>query len=155
MLERECLLHTFVLDYARKLSEGIADATMNVQPAAGMNTPLWIYGHLAVCTDYALMFLGQPMHCPKRWHKAFGPGSDPAGVQAPFPAKQELLAAMEANFPRIVETLKAATAEQLAQPHSFEPTKKTFPTTADMIAHLLTTHPTLHLGQLSAWRRFT
>jgi hypothetical protein len=29
-----------------------------------------------------------------------------------------------------------------------------FPTVADMIAHLMTTHPCVHLGQLSAWRRY-
>ncbi len=153
MLERERLLSRWVLDYARKLADGIDDAAMTAQPAPGLNTPLWIYGHLAMASDYAGVLLGLERGCPKAWHKAFGPGSDPAAVPPPHPTKQELLAALDANHARVAAALKAATPEQLARPNTFEFTKQALPTTGDMIAHLLTTHPMLHLGQLSAWRR--
>jgi hypothetical protein len=153
MLERESLLFAWVLDYTRKLANGIDDAQMTVQPAPGMNTPVWILGHLAIASDFAGMFLGLPMACPKVWHKIFGPGSDPSKVPTPHPTKAELLAQIEANHARVTEALRTATPEALAKPHTFAPTRDIFPTIADMLAHLMTTHPTLHLGQLSAWRR--
>lgn len=153
MLDRECLLNAWVLDYTRKLAAGVTEEHLTDQPAAGMNTPLWIFGHLAVASDYALMFLGGSRDCPKEWHKAFGPGSDPAAVPPPHPTLAEMLSAFEANHKRVVAALKTVTEEQLAKPNPFEPTKAAFPTVGDMLGHLLTTHPMLHLGQLSAWRR--
>lgn len=153
MLERECLLNSWVLDYAKKLAHGIDEDKLTLQPAPGFNTPLWIFGHLAIAADFAPMFLGLPRGCPKEWHKVFGPGSDPTAVPLPHPSKAEMLAAFESAHHRVVEALKTATPETLGKPHSFAPTKDVFPTVGDMIAHLLTTHPMLHLGQLSAWRR--
>jgi uncharacterized damage-inducible protein DinB len=31
--------------------------------------------------------------------------------------------------------------------------QKELPTLGDILGHLMTTHPSLHLGQLSTWRR--
>lgn len=153
MFERECRLHAFVLDYTKKLAQGIDESQMTLQPAPGMNTPLWILGHLAIASDFAATSLGLPMNCPRAWHKAFGPGSDPNAVRPPHPTKAELLQIIEANHARIAEALQSVTPEQLAQPNTFEPTTRAFPTVGDLLAHLMTTHPTMHLGQLSAWRR--
>jgi len=153
MLDRECLLHAWVIDYAKKLAVGIDEDRMAFQPAPGLNTPLWIYGHLAMASDFAGVLLGAERGCPKAWHLAFRPGTDPAAVPQPHPTKQELIAALEANHARVVAALKTVTPEQLAKPNTYEFTKAAFPTVADMVANLLTTHPMLHLGQLSVWRR--
>ncbi|MFO0926043.1 MAG: DinB family protein [Gemmataceae bacterium] len=94
MFQRECLLYAWVLDYTRKLVADLDDAEMALQPAAGLNTPLWLLGHLAICTDYAAALLGLPMVCPKEWHQMFGPGSDPARVPTPHPNKKQLVDAL-------------------------------------------------------------
>src|SRR5262245_13104749 len=101
MLERECLRHAWVLDYARTLAHRIDDGQMTALPAPGLNAPLWIFGHLAMASDYAGVLLGLERSCAKAWYKAFGPGSDPAAVPEPHPTKQELLAALDANFARV------------------------------------------------------
>jgi hypothetical protein len=155
MLEYERSAYAWVLDYARKLADGIAEADMAVQPAPGMNTPLWILGHLAIVADYAAKLLGEPRECPRPWHVAFGPGSKPDTVPEPAPTKAELLAALESQHARISAAAARVDAERLRQPHPFElaPLKAAFPTVGELLTHMMTTHPAMHLGQLSAWRR--
>jgi uncharacterized damage-inducible protein DinB len=153
MLERECRLYAWFMDYTRKLADGIDEAEMDIVPAEGMNTPRWILGHLAVAGDFGAKWLGAPTQCPKAWYPAFGPGSKPDAVPSPAPTKEELLATLERIYQAVTEAAKTASPEALAKPHTFAPVLEAFPTVADFVAHLMTTHPTLHLGQLSAWRR--
>lgn len=153
MLEREIRLYAWVMDYLRKLCNGIDESEMDVQPAPGLNTPRWILGHLAVAGDFAAKWSGAPAHCPKEWYPAFGPGSKPEAPPSPPPTKQELLAVIEKIHAAVTAAVKVATPEALAKPHTFQPVLEAFPTIADFLAHLMTTHPMLHLGQLSVWRR--
>ena len=153
MLERECRLFAWVIDYMNKLADGIDESEMDVQPAPGLNTPRWVLAHLAVAWDFGARWLGAATHCPKAWYQAYGPGSKPDAVPSPAPTKQELLAVIQAQFASLLAAAAAATPEALAKPHTFAPVREAFPTIADFVAHLMTTHPMLHLGQLSAWRR--
>lgn len=153
MLERECRLYAWVLDYTKKLADGIDESEMDAQPAPGLNTPRWIFGHLAVSGDFAAKWLGAPTQCPKAWYKAFGPGTSPDAPVSPPPTKQELLAVIEKIYHAVTTAAKTASPEALAKPHTFAPVLEAFPTIADFLAHLMTTHPMLHLGQLSVWRR--
>ncbi len=153
MLERECLLNEFVLYYLQKLVDGIEDSELDLQPAPGLNTPRWILGHLAVAADFAAKWTKVPTRCPKLWYKAFGPGSNPKEVPSPAPTKEELVAVIIEQCRSVANALKSASPEALNQPHDFAPVMKAFPSIADFVAHLLTTHPMLHLGQLSVWRR--
>lgn len=155
MLDRELTLYAFVLHYCRLLTKDLDDATLAEQPYPGMNHPAWILGHLALSCDYAVKALGGDMVCPKEWHKQFGPGSVVVADRAAYPSKRELLTAVEAGHERVVAAARKATAEQLAAPQPFPIPllQKAFPTVGDLLAHLMATHPSLHLGQLSAWRR--
>lgn len=153
MLQRECLLYTRVLEFTRKLAAGIDDAQWTAQPAPGLNSPLWILGHLTISTDLAAGLLGLPMVCPEEWHQMFGPGSDPAQLPANRPTADQLLAALEEGHAWVSNAALHARAELLAEPHAIESLRQALPTKGDLLAHLMTTHPTLHLGQLSAWRR--
>jgi hypothetical protein len=154
MLALELTLYTFNLNYARSLASDIPESRFVEQPTPGGNTPLWIFGHLTISTDYALMLLGQPMATPKEWHRLFGPGSSPVPT-GPVPTKTELLATYEAGHARVAAAVPGATPEALSQPHTVEMDvlKRLLPTKGQLLAHLLTTHEAMHLGQLSAWRR--
>ncbi|MGL4550856.1 MAG: DinB family protein [Gemmataceae bacterium] len=153
MMERELTLNNFVLAYARMLAAGLDDATLADIPAPGMNPPLWVYGHLAVVADLGGKILGRASVMPAGWGRAFGPGSDPAAPPSPRPTLAELLAAFDAGHESLRSAVRAATAAQMDAPSPFAPAAKLLPTAGDLIAHMLTTHATLHLGQLSAWRR--
>jgi len=154
MFETEAKLYAFALGYARMQASDIDDAKMNHQPFPGANTPLWILGHLAVCTDYGASVFGQPFKCPNDWHKSFGMKSLPAAVAAPFPKKDELLQALATGHERLTQLAIKADPAALAAPHTVEVLKNTpIKTVGDALAHLMTTHEMMHLGQLSAWRR--
>jgi hypothetical protein len=156
MLESERRLYGVMLGYARLLTKEIEESQMDVQPCAGMNTPRWILGHLALCTDYALQLLGRPTRLPPEWQGRFGPGSSvPKAGAAGVPTKQELLGLLTAGHTAASEASLSATAEQLAPKHLVEIkfVRELFPTIGDLVAHLFTTHEAIHLGQLSAWRR--
>ena len=153
MFVRELVLNAWIVDFARKLAVGIDDDKMTYQPAPGMNTPQWVFGHLAVCTDYGLKLLGQPTSCPKAWYAAFGIGSNPAVPPTPQPSEAELLEAITSGHARLNAAMTKATPEQLATPTPFDFLAQALPTVGDLLAQLTTSHPAMHLGQLSAWRR--
>ena len=152
MLDRERTLYAFVLHYCRLLVGDINDARLAEQPAAGMNHPAWVLGHLAIAADYAAILLGGGKALDETWHARFGPGSVVTAERAAYPAKAELLAAVAAGHERVDQAAAAVSAERLARPQR-RLFPEHFPTVGDMAAHLMTTHPCIHLGQLSAWRR--
>jgi hypothetical protein len=153
--DRETVLARFVAGYARALVADLDDAALADPPATGANHPAWILGHLAIATDYARQMLGLPPACPEAWHARFGPGSTAEPDRALYPAKSELLGALEAGIAGVLEHLPQADPAALARPHGVPIAflRDAFPTRADLLAHLLTTHPAVHLGQLSLWRR--
>ncbi len=156
MYERERTLYAFNWDYVHMSAADIGEDEMSLQPAPGINPPVWILGHLAVATDYALKSLGQPTQCPRAWHASFGPGSEPvAGQKVPI-TKEELLAAIRRGHELVSEATTQVSPEHLEKPHGVEllaPTK--IKTLGDLISHLMTTHEAMHIGQLSVWRRMT
>src|SRR5262245_7685562 len=152
MFDRERNLYAFVLAFAKKAMADVDEAKLQHQPAPGLNTPAWIIGHLCVVADFGARLLGMPMTCPKEWHASYGLGSDPA-KPAVTPTKAELMACLEAQHARLSEAVSQATPEQLAAGHPVEIVKAAFPTVGDLLLHLMSSHPMLHLGQLSAWRR--
>ena len=85
-----------------------------------MNTPQWVFGHLAVCTDYGLKLLGRPTSCPKAWYAAFGIGSDPAKPPEPQPSKAELLEALASGHARLNAAMAEATPAQLSTANPFD-----------------------------------
>ncbi len=154
MLDQLPALHEFQLRYIQMLAADLDDDDLGVAPFSGANPAVWILGHLAVATDYAARMLGQKPECPREWHKYFAPGSNPAEVPLPYPTKAELLAAIENGHRRCAAALAAVDKEMLNQPHSVELLKPTaLKTNADVLCHLMATHPAFHVSQLSACRR--
>src|SRR3990172_723303 len=153
MFDREIKLYAFMLQYCRLLTNDIEESQMSVQPTPGVNPPVWILGHLAAATDYATRMLGEKAVLPESWHRMFGRGSKLLEDTQPYPTKKELLAAIEAGHERVTAAARNADPERLAGPHNVDLLKDLLPTMGDVVAHLMTTHPATHLGQLSAWRR--
>jgi uncharacterized damage-inducible protein DinB len=149
-------LYAFTLAMCERLMADISQDQMDIQPTGGVNTPAWILGHLAICTDFALNLLGQPMRLPKNWHTAFGPGSSPLPQEHPRPSREELLSALRDGHAAVVAALAKVDANALAGPNPLSSMPflvQTLPTVDDLLAHLLSTHEAAHLGHLSNWRR--
>jgi hypothetical protein len=88
------------------------------------------------------------------WMPVFGPGS-PDEVQNPDQySKDDLVSMIMEGYPKACEIARAATEEAMARPHGVELLADTpIATTGDLVAHLLGTHFSFHLAQLSGWRR--
>ena len=146
-------LYAFNQGYCEKLISDIAEDEMLVQPAPDVNTPSWLLGHLALCTDYALGILGQELKLTKEWSVNFGPGSKPLPGKRPFPSKQELWDAYAAGHEAVLAASHDFAPELLSKPNPVEFLVEVLPTSGDLLAHLMTTHEAGHLGHLSNWRR--
>jgi hypothetical protein len=63
--------------------------------------------------------------------------------------------AIKNGHERVSHAAEKVTAARLAERHPVDLAflRDSLPTVGDLLAHLMTTHPAAHLGQLSAWRR--
>lgn len=154
MKELLLTLYDFQLGYIKMIVKDLDDEDLGTTPFAGANPPVWILGHLAVCTDYAARLLGERPVCPREWHKQFAPGTKPAEVAQPYPSKRDLVGAIINGHERVATALQNADLAKLNEPHAVELLKASnLKTNADVLAHLMTTHPAFHVAQLSACRR--
>ena len=153
MFETEIKINRFLMQYCRMLTGDVPDERFAEQPIPGVNHPAWIVGHLAVSTDSANALLGGQKVLSEKWGRLFGRGSKLCSSRAEYPAKDELLQAVEAGFQRACEIAATVSSECTARPNPNPILKESLPTAGDAFAFVLTSHFAAHLGQLSAWRR--
>ena len=122
--------------------------------AGGGNSPNWILGHLAIANLMGLATLGQPDPQTKALAALYGPGTQPTEDASAVPSKSELIDTFNRSADLLVAAAQAASLDQLAALRESTILKEQLPSVSDLIGHLLTTHFSLHIGQLSAWRRF-
>lgn len=150
-------LYRFTLAIVERLMEDVAEDQMAHQPSAGVNPPGWIVGHLAVVNDMALGLLGKELRLPaekrESWNAEFGPGSDPLPLNGSYPPKDELMAALRDTYAAVGDAIEGVDLAAMTDPNPIAPLAKGLPTTGDLLAHILTTHPAMHIGHLSNWRR--
>jgi hypothetical protein len=153
MLDNAIKINQFLMQYCKMLTGDIPDERMAEQPLAGVNHPAWILGHLALTADSAIGMLGGQKLLPAEWATLFSPGSKPSPSRGTYPAKAELLRAVEQGYQQARERAGAASPEQLARPTTNPRAKEALPTLMELAAFMLTGHMGVHLGQLSSWRR--
>lgn len=154
MFDTEIILNEFIVRYLEALMADVSDAEMGEQPVAGFNPPRWILGHLAISTDLALRVSGGRFRCPKAWHRAFRRGSPAVDASVPEGGKAQYLEAVISGFAEARAACRELAPEVAARPHGIAFLADTpLQTVAHLLAHLLTTHPATHVGQLSSWRR--
>lgn len=153
MFDRELTIYRFLTGYEKIVLADLPDEQFNQPPFPGGNPPSWIVGHLALSSDFVLMVLDKPRLCPKSWNVLFGPGSDPRKHLDKHPRKAELVAALAAGKEAVFREVPLASTDLLTKVNPFEPLRASLPTARDLITHLLTSHESFHLSQLSACRR--
>ena len=153
MFERETTLNRFLMDAFQKIAADVpADRISEPAPGHG-HPPIWILGHLALCAELGEMLLGGELSHPQ-WMPVFGPGSSDVVENADQYSKDELVDEIVCGYRQLIELADSADPEHLKQPHGIELLEGTpIATVGDVVSHLLGTHFSFHLAQLSAWRR--
>ncbi len=141
----------FMQGYGDDLVADIAPADFCRQPVPGINHPAWIVGHLAFAADGHSRYAGGEPQLGD-WQAKFGYGSPLTDRPADYPAKDELIQAWHDANDRLIAAVQAASADALAQPTQ-GPLGEALPTVGEFLVFSMTGHTSLHLGQLSAWRR--
>ena len=143
------------LDYGQRLVADLSDEHMMLQPVqegAPANHPAWIFSHLNVYLPViAAIIEDQEFDDPKP-HK-YGMLSKPESDPACYPAKQETLAEFAAGHERVRQLLSAC--DNLVFDHQVRLPRwsEIMPTGGQALPYLMLNHESMHLGQLSAWRR--
>lgn len=151
-------LYAANLAYAHRLTDGLDDAASVAMPAEGMNHPRWIIGHLGGTADHmaAMHFFGLEKTQPAAWREVFGPVSQPVADASVYPPLVELLALLDERHAAVSAAVLAATPDFFERtcpatlPEGF---RQRFPTVGNALLHIMIGHESMHLGQLSAWRR--
>ncbi|MEM8783010.1 MAG: DinB family protein [Planctomycetota bacterium] len=152
-LQREWDLNT---GYAASLVADLSEEQMTRQPGCdagpGLNHPAWLLSHLHAYHPVIVALLqGEPFDDPKQ-HR-FGMLSKPESDASVYLPKGELVAAYAEGRASVVDALQMVTAETLEAPMSLARWQGKFPQAGSILPYLMAHHESLHLGQLSAWRR--
>lgn len=151
------------LDYARRLLVGITPANAARLPNLGgkiiqTNHAAFCLGHLALYPSRVITYLGrdpQPVAVPENWNALFGSGAacvDDATGQH-YPALDEITQRFFDGYTAAIAAVEKADETAFAQPIPDERYAQIFGTIGALATMMLGQHVSLHLGQLSAWRR--
>lgn len=153
MLEAIITSAGLVKSYGEAMLADLSDEQWTQIPEGVAMHPASIVGHVATSYGFgAAMLAGQEPSPPEGWMELFGP-SAAAQADATYPPKETLLSVLNDTRAQVIEGLRTATPETLAQPIEDEQLREVFPTIGAVVIALLTVHESTHWGQLSAWRR--
>jgi len=151
------------LDHARKLLVGITPAMAARLPQIGdtviqTNHASFCLGHLALYPSRVIVNLGQDataVAVPETWGALFGSGApcidDADGDH--YPPLAEITQRFFDGYTAAIAAVEQADEAVFAKPVPDERYAQIFGTIGALTTMMLGQHVSLHLGQLSAWRR--
>lgn len=142
------------LRYALALLHDLTDDQMALRPNGNMNHPAWILGHICLYHPIIAPLLdGKPFDDPAD-DPLFGfRGQGPLPNWDAYGSKTEQVRRFVDGHEAVAQSLLAASPEQLNRPPSLPRWQRDYPTVEFMLPDLLLHHESLHVGQLSIWRR--
>jgi len=145
------------LGYAHKVLDDIPADRFAFRPHPTMNHPAFYVGHLTLYPARLGELCGQPdviESAPEAWTALFAAGTECADDDGRYPGRDELLDVFYRGYASASTLLEGLSDAQLHQPNPLGgPISAAFPTVGLAAAFLTGHHLTLHLGQISAWRR--
>ncbi|HNQ61772.1 MAG TPA: DinB family protein [Bacteroidia bacterium] len=148
----------FNLKYIQELLKGIPEEQLADSGGPGLeNHPMFTTGHILSALSLTIKYLGRPYDFPEDWEKLFrrkGPGDPalPLNNIEQYPPINELMQLLGKKTNTLVELVSSLSDEELDREVSWR-FKEHFPTQGDLIAFMCVEHSSMHLAQLSAWRR--
>ena len=153
MFEREITINEFLIGSFNKVIVDIPEETFFQNSVGHEHSPVWILGHLAIVGELGQRLLGGRMS-HSDWMRPFGPGS----VDKIAPCEEFRKANMTSILTDAYDSLRSlaltANEETVSQAHQVALLEGTpIKTVGDLVTHLLTSHFSFHLAQLSSCRR--
>jgi hypothetical protein len=142
------------LAYALAVVEDLTDEQMILRPGGAMNHPAWILGHIGAYHPIVVDLLyGAPVTDVKDDPLYGFAGKGPLDQLEPYGTKQQIVGRFAAGHEKVAQALLAAKPADFQRAPSLERWAKTYPTVEFMLPDLLLHHESLHIGQISIWRR--
>jgi hypothetical protein len=145
--------YSLSLDFLRGLVADIPDDLFTAQAHGAVNHPCWVVGHLTYSMQAIGGEIGLAPWLPGDWEQKFGTGSMPIASCGSYPSKETLLHILDEAAARIESRLNAVGEKGLAEPLPDVRHREVFPTVGHAVLHILTAHASVHIGQLTVWRR--
>jgi len=145
----------------KHLVKDLDDELMIEMPAPEMDHPAWIIGHLTFTIQETGKQVGMHPWLPKDWSQMFVKDANISSDPDTYPKKQKLMEEFESGEKHIITSLNKLKESQLVISANQKKSNKNFPTifsrlsptVGHLILNTLVGHFSIHVGQLSAWRR--
>ena len=142
------------LKYALALLADVSDEQMMLRPGGSMNHPAWILGHMSLYYPIVPALLRGESFPDPADDELFGfRGRGPLDDCDVYGTKESQVRRLIEGHEHVAQALLAATSEQLSRAPSLPRWAEMYPTIEFMLPDLLIHHESLHIGQLSIWRR--
>lgn len=142
------------LEYAKRLVGDLSDTQMIAQPVDGpvMNHAAWVLAHLnAYAPILTAMIERRPFEDPA--DHPFGKNSKPLMDLAVYGSKAEQVEAYVREHERTLSALEACDGSVMDDDVPLDRWRAVVPRVGGFLVRMMVWHETVHLGQLSAWRR--
>jgi len=144
------------IGYGKMLVENIPAEQFAHQPHPNMNHPAFCLGHLADAANSALQLLNREdlVDSPQGWTDLFEAGSVCVEQDGRYPEKSALIEHYVARHDAVAELLPTIGEEFFQRANPSEGRfREMAPTIGAAMNFLMLFHHSVHLGQISAWRR--
>jgi hypothetical protein len=142
------------LRYALALLADVSDKQMVLRPGNNMNHPAWIIGHVSLYHPAAVGLLRGEAFADPKDNLLFGfAGQGPVDDIAAYGGKQTILDRFGAGHEEVAQALLGATASDFKRRPSLPRWAEQYRTVEFMLPDLLIFHESMHIGQISTWRR--
>lgn len=146
-------LFHFQLDYLFKLAKNIPEEQLYERQLMGINSGGWILGHIYVESEDVLSYLNIEFEKNEYWNSLFRNTTGVIKTLDDLPTKQELVSALEKRYKELHSVYLNLSDEQRESSHPSVLIKDMLPDLDSWFAHHLTTHISIHCGNLTTWKK--
>lgn len=142
------------LNYAAALLADLTDEQMVLRPGGAMNHPAWIVGHVSIYHPIVVALLENRPFADAKDDRVYGfAGQGPVDDLSVYGTKQSIVKRFVDGHEQVAQALLKAKPADFARKPNLERWAAIYPTNEFMLPDLLLHHESLHIGQLSIWRR--
>jgi hypothetical protein len=152
MNEIDTLYH-FQKQYLLQLLENIPETRAYEKQLEGFNSAGWIMGHLCVEGIDALRKLGEDIDFNQEWIKRFSYDAGKLETIDQLPRLSESKAEFVRIYDKLIYLYNNMPDDEKNKPPQSELLAKILPDVSSWLAHHITTHISIHAGNLTVWKK--